>query len=577
MSDYLKGIITYLAPTRDGQATKLRVGPLTWAYIKERLPDEFLGSAVLLEGEWRPSQRIGKYFLVSRFSVASIFDWDKSIKSIRKKIEKEGIKITETRFEVMRRMLIILYAMKKQALLLKFLKWNERKQNKYLSNPLQLCLDKHLDFYSADVLARNLVEVNKFEDRLYAFCFYKLEDEYKNNRDSVPVDEIKDCAERFFGQKIGIDIVALSARYGSKVLFENDYGYLAKVYFLRKKIAKKFKEENSFFHACYGDDSMREILSRRWVVLSGAPGTGKTTLLKKLKDTNLKVVYAATTGKAAKLLGDDVVTVHSLLGFGPKGFSIKHLGDCDILVVDEASMLDWWTLHAIVEAAPRVIFSGDPNQLPPVHGEPVFKKMIELLPSVHLEKNWRFISGTAPDITVIPRKSKTEILSTVKTLAIDLYRKKANFQVITPVKDRMLGTYRLNSYLQDVLNKNSTPIGKTKRLRIGDRVIVNKNIYVQGVLIASNGTTGTVSGEQRGFIEVIANGYKVYIEEKDLELAYVITVHRSQGSEYDYSIFIVPSDVGSEFLSEELMLVGKTRGKVKNYVVQEHTVPALQE
>jgi len=262
------------------------------------------------------------------------------------------------------------------------------------------------------------------------------------------------------------------------------------------------------------------------------------------------------------MLGPKAVTVHSLLGFGGGGFKIKSL-NCDLLIVDEASMLDWGTLYAILEAAPRVIFAGDPDQLPPVEGESVFRKMIEVLPILKLEKVFRF-RDLDSNVREIPVKNEGAAISMVRKIALFLQKKEKEFQVITPIHSGPLGTKRLNFMLQRALNRNGGPPGQVE---IGDRVIVTKNIYVDDELLASNGQTGIVEGKEDEYAVVRTKGEKILFKKDEIELAYALTVHKFQGSEADYMVFVVPFDVDKEFLTDELLFVGKTRGKLKTFVV----------
>jgi exodeoxyribonuclease V alpha subunit len=310
------------------------------------------------------------------------------------------------------------------------------------------------------------------------------------------------------------------------------------------------------------DERIKTLLSRKYTILSGTAGTGKTTLLRKIAGFSNRILLSGTTGKAAKQLGNDAVTVHSLLGFRGCKFTVKNL-DCDLLIVDEASMLNWATLYAILQAAPRVIFAGDPGQLPPVEGESVFKEMIELLPVVMLENVHRY--NPVSHVKEIPVQNEWDAVNTIKKIALFFQKRGDEFQVITPVHSGLLGTRQLNIMLQNTLNPD-----EGASLRIGDKVIVTKNIYVDGELLASNGQGGVVEKKEDDDCAIVkTGGEKILFKKDEIELAYALTVHKFQGSEADYVIFVVPFNMEKEFLTEELLFTGKTRGRKKTFMLRQ--------
>lgn len=150
----------------------------------------------------------------------------------------------------------------------------------------------------------------------------------------------------------------------------------------------------------------------------------------------------------------------------------------------------------------------------------------------------------------------------IRKIALFLQKKGKEFQVITPIHSGPLGTKRLNLILQRALN----PDGGDP-LRTGDRVIVTKNIYIDGEFLASNGQTGIVEGKEDEHAVVRTKGEKILFKKDEIELAYALTVHKFQGSEADHMVFVVPFTVDKELLTDELLFVGKTRGKLKTFVV----------
>jgi exodeoxyribonuclease V alpha subunit len=166
------------------------------------------------------------------------------------------------------------------------------------------------------------------------------------------------------------------------------------------------------------------------------------------------------------------------------------------------------------------------------------------------------------NVKEIPVKDEGAAISMIRKIALFLQKKGKEFQVITPIHSGPLGTKRLNLILQRALN----PDGGDP-LRTGDRVIVTKNIYIDGEFLASNGQTGIVEGKEDEHAVVRTKGEKILFKKDEIELAYALTVHKFQGSEADYIVFVVPFTIDKEFLTDELLFVGKTRGKLKTFVV----------
>jgi hypothetical protein len=556
----VKGIIVQKVRTKRGE--RLRVRSKKWVFV----PEEKINPMVIpAEGGAFKGRAKGDVF-VADSAVPFEIKLKKAFDAVKRLAAKEGIEITETPLLLFEKVTALLYLMGRRAFLKKFLSWHEGKRNEYLSNPYLFYTRRHLDFYSADLISKRTLLPFSFFGSLHAFCFHILEEAYKRGRGSLTVDEllkeIETLTER--GEEdIRGGLALLRSLKGLRITFDNDGSvYLSYIYFLKKRSIERLKENPAVSPFIKTEDKIKPLLSQKYTILSGTAGTGKTTLLRKIAGFSNRIILSATTGKAAKMLGPDAVTVHSLLGFGGGGFKVKSL-DCDLLIVDEASMLDWGTLYAILQAAPRVIFAGDPAQLPPVEGESVFRKIIEVLPVLKLEKVFRF-RDLDSNVKEIPVKDEWAAISMIRKIALFFQKKGKEFQIITPIHSGLLGTRRLNLMLQKVLNHNGGPPGQ---IEIGDRVIVTKNIYIDGELLASNGQTGIVEGKEDGHTVVRTKGEKILFEKDEIELAYALTVHKFQGSEADYIVFVVPFTVDKEFLTDELLFVGKTRGKLKTFVV----------
>ena len=406
-------------------------------------------------------------------------------------------------------------------------------------------------------------------DRILAHAQHVVTLCHEDGRECVPINEVASILSQRIDMPEGDILSALesiTAKGGVAGLKrDHDNLMLNWIYWLREKsINMMFNNPSIDPPASVNDnENLSRLLSRKMSVLSGGAGTGKTTLLKKLRDTGLRVIYAAMTGKAASLLGEDARTVHSLLGYRGGKFTVEKL-DCDLLVVDESSMLGWHSLYAILKASPQTVFAGDPEQLPPVEGDAVFHRILAMLPTVELTKSWRFKGAEGPNIQEIRFKTSGMLLAALKQMT-GMLSKQGSVQVITPVNTGMLGVGNLNTILQPIVNwtKSEPLIGG---FHANDKVMCIRNVYCDGEILAANGQVGSVMGQENGMLWVNINGGPVLLESGSLAYAYAQTVHKCQGSEYDNVIFVVPDGLDQQFLTDNLMLVGKTRGREKTYV-----------
>ena len=338
------------------------------------------------------------------------------------------------------------------------------------------------------------------------------------------------------------------------------------------------------------------------LILTGGPGTGKTTTINALIDffetEGMNLMLAAPTGRAAKKMteatGYEAKTIHRLLEVngGPddemsSGFQ-KNAEDpleTDVIIIDEMSMVDLPLMHALLQAVcvgTRLILVGDRNQLPSVGPGSVLKDMIEseCFPVVKLEKIFRqaeqsdivvnahkinrgeyiILDNKSMDFFFLKRQDANTIISVILTL---IQKKLPKFvqaepeeiQVLTPMKKGLLGVERLNQILQRYLNPESPKKEEKeygdKKFRVGDKVMQIKNNYQieweirsrQGMLIDKG--AGIFNGDM-GKVHSISNYEETLTVEYDdhrlvtysfdmldeLELAYAITIHKAQGSEY---------------------------------------------
>lgn len=372
--------------------------------------------------------------------------------------------------------------------------------------------------------------------------------------------------------------------------------------------------------------AVRRAVNEGVLIITGGPGTGKTTIVKcilhVLSHLEMSAALCAPTGRAAKRLsdstGEQARTVHRLLGFDYQeggGFFVyneKNRLPHDVCIVDEVSMLDcslMYYLTSAIKEGGRLILVGDKDQLPSVSAGNVLKDMIasEMLPVVMLNKIYRqgetsqivanahlinsgempLFKGRESDFLLCERERAEDILDEV----ISMYTRRipdflkiepTRIQVLAPMKKGICGVENLNERLQELVNPKQIGLpeyqGERVRFRIGDKVMQTVNNYSlewdrinednvretgTGVF---NGDMGSISAitMQTGEIEVeMEDGRYVRYslgESADLSLAYAISIHKSQGSEFD--VIIVPITGGRpSMMNRNLLYTAITRAK----------------
>lgn len=352
-------------------------------------------------------------------------------------------------------------------------------------------------------------------------------------------------------------------------------------------------------------NAIKTALDSKVMVMTGGPGTGKTTttmgIIAAFKNCQHDVLLAAPTGRAAKRLaevtGMEAKTIHRLLEFQPGGGFKKNennpLGG-NALIVDEASMIDLLLMSSLCKAIPphmRLILVGDVDQLPSVGAGYVLADIINsrAFPVVRLERVFRqalqsnivrsahrINLGDMPDIRnvngtdffFIETKSSEEAANLIKDLVNKRLPKAYNvpqtdIQVLTPSHKGLTGTDNLNLMLQKTLN----PDGKflmvgTRILRVGDKVMQTRNNYDKGVFNGDVGVVTWVDDDEGMMVAKFGGGNVPYKETEvdELTLAYAVTIHKSQGSEYP--IVIIPLLMDNYImLKRNLIYTAVTRSK----------------
>lgn len=325
-------------------------------------------------------------------------------------------------------------------------------------------------------------------------------------------------------------------------------------------------------------EAIHKALNSPVMVLTGGPGTGKTTVLKGIIETlekqGKKIILAAPTGRAAKrmtmLTGRPAMTIHRLLGYiQGRGYSNRKI-DADALIIDEGSMMEQVLFNHLLQAlrpGTRVLLVGDVDQLPAIGAGDVLRDMIdsEAMPIAHLEENFRqsegsmiasgakaINSGELPDsdperdFMIIPeptvKKIHERILSLMtKELPESHGISPMEIQVVTPQQIGPLGARQLNIDLQQKLNPSGPELRRGGTvMRLGDPVMQTANSKDRGIYNGEMGRITDVDTEEQVLEVTYSDGRKSRYhrtELSELVLAYATTVHKLQGSEIKYMIF----------------------------------------
>lgn len=347
--------------------------------------------------------------------------------------------------------------------------------------------------------------------------------------------------------------------------------------------------------------AIETVIKNPVTVITGGPGTGKTTtvrgLIRLLEDQEKQVVLAAPTGRAAKRLSDlagrEAKTIHRLLGYNMgRGYRNKQF-DGDVLIIDEASMLEQVLFNHLLQAMKpdiKVVLVGDVDQLPAIGAGDVLRDMIKsgTVPVVTLNENFRQSQGSmiaanaaairegeAPadasdsDFIIITEERPGRIHSRMLRLVSEELPEKygiqaKDIQVVTPQQEGPLGAKQLNLDIQEAVNPDAPGIRHGQKIfRLGDRVMQTSNSSSRQTY---NGETGWISNinPEEGWLEVTFYDGKVSrykkTELRELSLAYATTVHKLQGSETDY--LVMPMTMSHRpMLYRNLLYTGVSRAK----------------
>ena len=390
-----------------------------------------------------------------------------------------------------------------------------------------------------------------------------------------------------------------------------------------ERLIEECEKEQGMQFAEQQKQILRYALQNQIVAVTGGPGTGKTTslraVLKLYERMGLRTMLAAPTGRAAKrmteLTGTEAATIHRMLGAKLSENSMdlvfaknaENPLQCDALIIDECSMVDIRLMHALLQALPvtaRLMLVGDAAQLPAVGPGDVFSAILrsEVVPSVQLTEIFRQqessrivrnahminrgehpnLSENAGDFFRLQRMQAGSVADTVVELCSTRLPQKmhipvSEIQVLSPTRKGECGTRELNRLLQAALNppsaeKKERPVGEVI-FRVGDRLIQTRNDYDilwecadgSSGLGIFNGDIGILKEinpeEQMIMVDFDGREAKYDFESlNDLEHAWALTVHKSQGCEYR-AVILALSDSSRRLLTRTVLYTAVTRAR----------------
>jgi exodeoxyribonuclease V alpha subunit len=451
-------------------------------------------------------------------------------------------------------------------------------------------------------------------------CYLSNEELYNE------VNKLLNNNQKFPSNKYKEYLIELNRSH--EIIIENNNIYIPKLYYAERSSAKLLTDldtyeydfnkvaENSseYNYKSLSDEqnlAINSVLKNNVTIITGGPGVGKTHVVKgivnALKYFDVKYALCSPTGKAADRLSkssdEAASTIHRLLKANHTGGFDKNEFDLleqEVVIVDEASMLDINLFHSLLKALntyTKLVLVGDVNQLPSVGPGNLLNDLIksELFPVCRLTKIFRqsstntiintahkILRGEDPDLIQKSEGSNCFFYQTKEenlvTRITNLYPKlletysPQQIQIMTPKKIGPLGSVELNKILQDKFNpcidKNNEFSDNYKTFRVGDKVIQNKNNKNKNVF---NGETGIII-QINSAIRVDFNGKIIeYLptELAELDLAYVITVHKSQGSEYDVVIFLQYNQY-FPLLQRKLLYTAVTRSKSYCFILGDY-------
>ena len=517
-------------------------------------------------------------------------------------------------------------------------------------NPYILCEDEiGFSFSRAEEIASYFPSSQNSDYRAAAGILYVLKHNLNNGHTYLPKDKLIAVASELLGDGVNyceeiVENLVLGLKIRKRIIKDTECIFLPEYYTAEEFCASKLcmmlqnppKEEiaadkeieliEAFNNIKYEElqkTAIKTAITKGLMVLTGGPGTGKTTtlnaIIKILKNKGQTVYLCAPTGRAAKrmseLTNESAKTIHRLLEVDWSNSkkprfkkNEKEPLECDCLIIDEMSMVDILLFAGLLKALPigcRLIMVGDSDQLPSVGAGNVLHDVIssQKVPSVCLNRIFRqamqsmivsnahrIIDGENPvpgdrnsDFFIIPENDPDNAALLIRDLYCTRLKNAYKFnpvndiQILCPSKMMDLGSVNLNNIIQSIIN----PESKNKRqlsfkgfyLREGDKVMQTKNNYDIPYVDDSGESGNGVFNGDIGFLEKIdfkQGVFYVRFEDKvatytkenlsEIELSYAMTIHKSQGSEFE-CVIIPVLDTPKKLLYRNLLYTAVTRAK----------------
>ena len=467
----------------------------------------------------------------------------------------------------------------------------------------QLSDEGHV-YYPYEPLVEECKKILGVERDTIVKAFGKISFEKKIVIEDLNKEDIKENNKAVYLAKFHVCEVGVAARLQELMRFPKKLKA-----FDREKALEWVQGELKIQLAKNQKQAVKEAIEKKVMVVTGGPGTGKTTIINSIIKIcgrlGQRVLLSAPTGRAAKRMaeatGHESKTIHRLLEFSPKegGFKRDENNplDADLIVIDETSMVDIVLMYQFLKAVPKdatLILVGDVDQLPSVGAGSVLKDIIDsgCIPTVMLNEIFRqakesliivnahrvnngqmpIIEGSGDSLQDFyffiieePEKVAEKIIELCKEKIPQKfgYRSIDDIQVLTPMHRGLVGASNLNTELQKHLNSSTDELVRGGLvLKVGDKVMQIRNNYDKEVF---NGDIGRINKIDREEQEIIVNydGRMVSYEYSELDeivLAYAVSVHKSQGSEYPVVVMPVLTQ-HYMLLQRNLLYTGITRGK----------------
>lgn len=511
--------------------------------------------------------------------------------------------------------------------------WGEEAQAKISENPYSLIDDVWgVGFIKADAIAQKMGFSHDSFKRIRAGLVYVLQESANDGHSYLPVSELVRKSAELLGVKDELVIYSLDHVVKTGTLIKDeDCIYLPRYFHAEKYIAENLLsrkspvnmrvEENELEnwlinyqkkHNFHADPlqlkAIRQAISNPLFILTGGPGTGKTTILQVIvsffREKRSLIALAAPTGRAAQRMGSvaglTAKTIHRLLEFkgGASGYDFardeNNPVEADVIILDEMSMVDVMLMRKFISAVKkdtRLIMVGDFHQLPSVGAGNVLSDLIDsgFIPHVHLKTIFRqaaasrivtaaheIISGIIPSFLnskddncfFLQQQEPQQCVE----LIVDLVSRRlptryhfnpiVDIQVLSPMHKGFLGTQNLNKVLQKELNGQTRCIIRGENsFFLGDKVMQIRNNYDLGVFNGDIGKIVEINDDQGLCVDF--DGNRVEYESKELDelvAAYCISIHKSQGCEFK-AVIIPVSTQHYIMLQRNLIYTALTRAK----------------